>query len=152
LDGVNVPGRNIENASYGLKNCAERMAIFQAVAHSHTAIEGVVVYTPTLEPTARRGACRQVMNEFGPDTEFVARDGPRITCVFRVNGLRVANILNHEYLRNVNRERNFHENAESNGCETVGADEISPRPGDASTSAIRKVEVTPGIDTVSLWL
>jgi cytidine deaminase len=60
-------GCNVENASFGLCNCAERTAIFSAVAEGENAIEGIVIYTPTDTPTAPCGACRQVLNEFGPD-------------------------------------------------------------------------------------
>ncbi len=61
------PGCNVENASYGLCNCAERTAVFRAVAAGETAIRAVAVYTPTRLPTTPCGACRQVINEFGPD-------------------------------------------------------------------------------------
>ncbi|HEX3449523.1 MAG TPA: cytidine deaminase [Isosphaeraceae bacterium] len=62
-------GCNVENASYGLTICAERNAIFQAVARSQApvVIRAVVVFTPTDLPTAPCGACRQVINEFGPE-------------------------------------------------------------------------------------
>ena len=72
-------GGNVENASYGLTICAERNAVFQAVTQSArpTAILAVVIYTPTPEPTAPCGACRQVINEFGPDAEVRSIcDGP----------------------------------------------------------------------------
>lgn len=59
-------GCNVENASYGLCNCAERTAIFSAVAAGERVVEAVAVYTPTKTPTAPCGACRQVINEFGP--------------------------------------------------------------------------------------
>lgn len=59
-------GSNIENASFGLCNCAERTAIFTAAAAGERKLEAVVVYTPTLTPTMPCGACRQVINEFGP--------------------------------------------------------------------------------------
>ncbi|HUJ43435.1 MAG TPA: cytidine deaminase [Opitutaceae bacterium] len=58
-------GCNVENASYGLSNCAERTAIFQAVAAGERRIVAVAVYTPTLQPTLPCGACRQVISEFG---------------------------------------------------------------------------------------
>jgi cytidine deaminase len=64
-------GCNVENASYGLCNCAERTAIFSAVAAGEKAVETVVVYTPTPAPTAPCGACRQVINEFGPHARIV---------------------------------------------------------------------------------
>jgi cytidine deaminase len=65
-DGEIVAGCNVENASFGLTICAERNAIFQAVARGKTRFRLLVVYTPTPTPTAPCGACRQVLNEFGP--------------------------------------------------------------------------------------
>src|SRR6478736_6089473 len=59
-------GCNVENASYGLCNCAERTAIFSAVAAKERKLQCVVVYTPTPTATAPCGACRQVIFEFGP--------------------------------------------------------------------------------------
>ena len=72
-------GCNVENASYGLTICAERSAVFQAITRTAepTRIRAALVYTPTQTPTAPCGACRQVLNEFGPDAEvFSACDGP----------------------------------------------------------------------------
>lgn len=70
-DGAIHIGCNVENASYGLGNCAERTAIFSArVLHGLTDIRAVCIYTPTETPTTPCGACRQVLNEFGP-TMFV---------------------------------------------------------------------------------
>ncbi len=74
-------GCNVENASYGLTICAERNAVFQAVAQSPDVpvIRAVVVYTPTASPTAPCGACRQVINEFGPDALVISVcDGPEL--------------------------------------------------------------------------
>jgi cytidine deaminase len=65
-------GANVENASYGLSNCAERTAIFAAAAAGERKVRAVVVYTPTKTPTAPCGACRQVINEFGPDATVVS--------------------------------------------------------------------------------
>lgn len=59
-------GANIENASYGLACCAERTAVFQAIAEGERRIAAVAVFTPTPKPTPPCGACRQVINEFGP--------------------------------------------------------------------------------------
>lgn len=59
-------GCNVENASYGLSNCAERTAVFQAAAAGEREILAVAVHTPTRKPTPPCGACRQVINEFGP--------------------------------------------------------------------------------------
>lgn len=67
-------GCNVENASYGLCNCAERTAIFSAVAAGENplSLECVVVYTPTKGATAPCGACRQVIYEFGPGTRVIS--------------------------------------------------------------------------------
>ena len=51
-------GCNVENASYGLTICAERNAVFQAVAKGHHKIWAVVIVTPTDFPTPPCGACR----------------------------------------------------------------------------------------------
>ncbi len=74
-------GCNVENASFGLTICAERNAVFQAVVRSQgfLVIRAVVVYTSTPSPTAPCGACRQVLNEFGPDALiFSVCDGPEV--------------------------------------------------------------------------
>jgi cytidine deaminase len=65
-------GCNIENASYGLCNCAERTAIFTAAAAGERTLRAVVVYTPTPTPTMPCGACRQVINEFGSDAIIIS--------------------------------------------------------------------------------
>ena len=65
-------GSNVENASYGLCNCAERTAIFTAAAAGERQIRAVVVYTPTPAPTMPCGACRQVINEFGAGAAVIS--------------------------------------------------------------------------------
>ena len=65
-DGQIIDGCNVENASYGLTICAERNAVFQMVARGWRQITAIVIYTPTPTPSAPCGACRQVINEFGP--------------------------------------------------------------------------------------
>jgi cytidine deaminase len=67
-------GCNVENASYGLTNCAERTAIFNAVAagQKRLKLSCVVVYTPTKTATAPCGACRQVIYEFGPTARVIS--------------------------------------------------------------------------------
>ena len=57
-------GCNIENASYGLTNCAERTAIFKAVSEGHTKFKALAVVADTEGPCAPCGACRQVISEF----------------------------------------------------------------------------------------
>lgn len=68
-DGRVFTGCNVENASYGLTICAERNAIFAAVAASvkKPAIVAVAVVNKRGVPCSPCGACRQVIAEFGPD-------------------------------------------------------------------------------------
>ena len=63
-DGTLYEGCNIENASYGLTNCAERTAIFKAVSECHIKFKALAVVADTEGPCAPCGACRQVMAEF----------------------------------------------------------------------------------------
>jgi len=62
-------GCNVENASYGLSNCAERTAIFSAVARLGPAMEidAIAVVNEHDAPCSPCGACRQVIYEFGPN-------------------------------------------------------------------------------------
>jgi cytidine deaminase len=72
-------GCNVENASYGLTNCAERTAIFTAVAKlgGKMRIRSIVVVNDQGIPCSPCGACRQVIYEFGPEATvyFQAKDG-----------------------------------------------------------------------------
>jgi cytidine deaminase len=72
-DGEIFAGCNVENASYGLTTCAERNAIFQAVAKGALSkdrkLKAVVIVTPKKKLATPCGACRQVINEFGPNAE-----------------------------------------------------------------------------------
>lgn len=69
-------GCNVENASYGLTNCAERTAIFSAVAKSGPGltIAAIAVVNDQNVPCSPCGACRQVIYEFGPDAIVVFKN------------------------------------------------------------------------------
>ena len=63
-NGQVFTGVNVENASFGLTNCAERTAIFKAVSEGFLDFEELIVYGETEKPISPCGACRQVMAEF----------------------------------------------------------------------------------------
>ena len=75
-DGSVFAGCNVENASYGLVMCAERVAIGAAVSSGVRAFRRVVVVSDSEPPAPPCGACRQVIFEFAPDAEVLAV-GPR---------------------------------------------------------------------------
>jgi cytidine deaminase len=66
-DGRIYRGCNIENASYGLTNCAERTAIFKAVSEGDKQFSAIAVVGDTDGPISPCGACRQVLAEFCDD-------------------------------------------------------------------------------------
>ena len=80
-NGKVFSGCNVENASYGMTNCAERTAIFSAVAELGPKIEikAVAVTNDQGVPCSPCGACRQVIYEFGPDATvfFQGSSGPK---------------------------------------------------------------------------
>ena len=70
-NGTIYGGCNIENVSYGLTNCAERTAMFHAVANGERELVRMVICADTPEPIAPCGACRQVMVELAPQMEVL---------------------------------------------------------------------------------
>ncbi len=70
-DGRTFTGCNIENATYGLTMCAERVAIFKGVSEGYRRFKRVAVVTDTDAPTPPCGACRQLLWEFAPDAEVL---------------------------------------------------------------------------------
>jgi len=71
-DGSVFTGCNIENASYGATNCAERTAIFKAVSEGHSIMKKIAIVGDMLAFTAPCGICRQVIAEFAAkDIEIV---------------------------------------------------------------------------------
>jgi cytidine deaminase len=70
-DGQVLTGCNIENATYGLTVCAERVAMFKAVSEGHRKFTRIAVVADTAEPTPPCGACRQILWELGGDLEVI---------------------------------------------------------------------------------
>ncbi len=70
-DGKIFTGCNIENASFGMSICAERVAIFKAVSEGSTKFEAIAVIGDTDKPCSPCGACRQVISEFGEDIPLI---------------------------------------------------------------------------------
>jgi cytidine deaminase len=72
-NGTVITGANIENASFGLTNCAERSALFAAYSQGirKEDIEGILVTGNTTQPISPCGACRQVMSELMLPNAFV---------------------------------------------------------------------------------
>jgi cytidine deaminase len=71
VDGQVITGCNVENATYGLTVCAERVAVFKAISEGHRRFIRVAVVADTDQPTPPCGACRQILWEFGGDLEVI---------------------------------------------------------------------------------
>jgi cytidine deaminase len=68
-DGLIVTGCNIENATFGLTTCAERVAMFKALSEGHRMFTRIAIVADTDAPTPPCGACRQILWEFGGNLE-----------------------------------------------------------------------------------
>lgn len=87
IDGAIVTGCNVENASYGLTICAERVAMFKALSEGHRRFRRIVVVADTAAPTPPCGACRQILWEFGGDLDVILANLRRVTGRHRLGDL-----------------------------------------------------------------
>lgn len=87
MDGHVVAGCNIENASYGLTMCAERVAMFKALSEGHRDFRRLVIVTDTAAPTPPCGACRQILWEFGGDLEILLANLTGVVAAHRLGTL-----------------------------------------------------------------
>jgi cytidine deaminase len=69
--GLIMGGCNVENATYGLTLCAERVALVKAISEGQTKFTRIAIVADTEAPTPPCGACRQLLWEFGGDLEIV---------------------------------------------------------------------------------
>jgi cytidine deaminase len=70
-DGAIITGCNVENATYGLTICAERVAMFKAFSEGLRQFTRIAVVADTAAPTPPCGACRQILWELGGDLEII---------------------------------------------------------------------------------
>ena len=80
-------GCNVENATYGLTLCAERVAIFKAVSEGERGFDAVAVVTDTETLTPPCGACRQIIWEFCGDVEVILGNLKGQSAVHRMSAL-----------------------------------------------------------------
>ena len=70
-DGSIISGCNVENVSFGLTNCAERTALFAAIAQGKRDFQAMAIFADTTNPIVPCGACRQVMAELAPKMQLM---------------------------------------------------------------------------------
>jgi cytidine deaminase len=85
--GEIVTGCNVENASYGLTICAERVAIFKALSDGKRSFRGIAVVADTPSPTPPCGACRQIIWEFCGDITVVLANLTSIAATHQMSDL-----------------------------------------------------------------
>ena len=85
--GEIITGCNIENATYGLTLCAERVAIFKALSEGKRAFRRIAVVADTKDPTPPCGACRQIIWEFCGDAEVILANLTEIKTTLRMKDL-----------------------------------------------------------------
>ncbi len=85
--GAIITGCNIENASYGLTLCAERVAIFKALSDGHRKFTRIAVVADTESPTPPCGACRQIIWEFCGDAEVIIANMSQVTARLQMKEL-----------------------------------------------------------------
>lgn len=86
-DGTVITGCNVENATYGLTMCAERVAMFKALSEGYRAFTRIAIVADTTEPTPPCGACRQILWEFGGNLEIRLANLDEEKGVFRLKEL-----------------------------------------------------------------
>ena len=70
-EGKVYTGCNVENATYGLSVCAERVALWKALSEGERSFSRIVVASESARPASPCGACRQLLWEFAGDIEVI---------------------------------------------------------------------------------
>ncbi len=86
-DGQVITGCNIENATYGLTICAERVAVFKALSEGQRHFTRIAIVADTEQPTPPCGACRQILWEFCGDIEIILGNLTQETGRYRLKDL-----------------------------------------------------------------
>ena len=86
-DGQIITGANVENATYGLTMCAERIAIYKAVSEGHRSFRRIAIVADTDRPTSPCGACRQVLWEFAGNLEVILADLHEVRARYQLKDL-----------------------------------------------------------------
>ena len=86
-DGEIITGCNVENATYGLTVCAERVAIFKALSEGRRSFTRIAVVADTSSPTPPCGACRQIIWEFCGDVEVIIANLTEVKTTMRMKDL-----------------------------------------------------------------
>ncbi len=82
--GAIITGCNVENATYGLTICAERVAIVKAISEGHKKFKRIAIVADTDAPTPPCGACRQILWEFGGDLEIILANLKELKATYRL--------------------------------------------------------------------
>ena len=85
--GKIITGCNVENATYGLTLCAERVAVFKAISEGERQFTRLAVVADTADATPPCGACRQILWEFGGDLEVVLANLAEVKGTYRLRDL-----------------------------------------------------------------
>jgi cytidine deaminase len=86
-DGIAITGCNIENASYGLTLCAERVALVKALSDGHEIFTRIVILAETDKPTPPCGPCRQLLWEYCGDIDVILANSHGVTARHRLSEL-----------------------------------------------------------------
>jgi cytidine deaminase len=86
-DGAVITGCNIENATFSLTICAERVAIFKALSEGHRVFTRIAIVVDSERPTPPCGACRQILWEFGGNLEVLLANLSQETGTYRLKDL-----------------------------------------------------------------